>query len=194
MKRNVVAAVAGMSALAAFMCGCASTAEKLTEKANLGDTAAQWQLAELYMTGQEGAPCNPSESKRWLEKSIEGDNVDALALKGEFEADGRYGEVPTETVLSHLYPAIKQNQSGRAGAQYLKVAMKANDVDHIPQCTEAIVAVYEGPRVYREQTSLTKSVPENNLETTKLSAHPNMNFCAEDSLMGPAMSLALIEK
>ena len=154
MKRSMIAVIGGVSAMAAFLCGCASTAEKLTEKANLGDTAAQWQLADLMMTGSQGAPCNPAESKRWLEKSIQGENVDALALKGEFEADGRYGQVPTETVLSHIYPAIKQNRSGRAGAQYLKAAIKANDVDHFPQCTEAIAAVFEGPVVYRGQTSL----------------------------------------
>ena len=48
-------------------------------------------------------------------------------------------------------------------------------------------------RVDRSQPLLTKSVPENSLET-KLSANPNVNLLTRvvDGLMGPTISLAFI--
>ena len=148
MRMAVTLAAVALSGIA--LTGCTS----LVEAANEGDTAAQWQLADKMMTGKDGYPCNPGEAKKWLEKSISGENMDALAVKGEFMLDGRYGKVTQTDILDTLYPATRQNKNGRAGAVYLRACIKNNDVAHMAQCAEAIDAVFNGPKQYRCDTSL----------------------------------------
>ena len=151
MKKGLFYNLSLMALVCVFAAGCSS----LTDKAQQGDSVAQWQLAEKMMNGTDGYPCNPVEAKKWLEKSIAAGNLDARVVRGEFMAAGQYGSnISVDAVWGEIYPALEQNNSGRAGASYLKTVIKYNDAAHMEECVKAIEAVFAGPRKYRGEISL----------------------------------------
>ena len=144
MKKQLFVLGIGLLALIAAP-GCTT----LEDQAQEGDTQAQWMLADCLMTGRtlEGESygrTNAKEAKAWLEKAVEADDKNAIALKGEYMAAGRYGNTPDiEKCLAMMEPAIIQGDCRRVAYGFLKINIENQNYNHLDACAKALNTIYD---------------------------------------------------
>lgn len=143
MKRCLFAAAAALA-----LAGCTS----LQEAAEQGDSVAQWQLGDNLMTGKNGYPVKPVEAKAWIEKSIAQENAEALAVKGEYMLQGRYGANSNgKEILDLVWPAVQQN-SHRAGKVFIAAMFRDMNISVLDKASAAATAAFEGKTPYADET------------------------------------------
>ena len=101
--------------LVAVLGGCGkSELDKLTERAEQGDTEAQYHLGEMFNFGK-GVAQDDKEAVKWLRKAAEGGHLDAqLALGLAYEKGLEVAEDKAEAVKWYR----KAAEQGDINAKY----------------------------------------------------------------------------
>ena len=79
---------------------------ELIARAEAGCAAAQFYLAGIYQIGQDGAPVDYFEAKRWLEAAVEQNHAEATLELGQLYVKGAAGGDDREKALELFDRAI----------------------------------------------------------------------------------------
>ncbi len=87
----------------------------LSNAANLGSPAAQFHLAKLYETGENGVAKDASEARRWTERAAVGGHPPAMHNLGLYYFDGT-GGAKNPTVAAQWF--VRAAEAGLVDSQY----------------------------------------------------------------------------